>query len=265
MSEHGAIRVEYETTGGGRTVALVTFDRQPVNAIDGPTKEAIIALSADLSATRDLGAVVIHGPRHFAAGDDIKEMAGLERTFALQGKERISEAVSAVASIPVPVVAAVVGFALGGGCELAAAADFRITATNSTWGLPEVHLGLIPGGGGTQRIPRLVGVQRAKRLILLGETIDGRTAADWGLADEALDAELVLGRAMELARDLATRAPVAMRAAKRAIDAGLDLDLGSGLRLEEALFAGVFATHDAEVGLRSFLENGPRRAAFTGR
>lgn len=264
MTENGAISVEYETTGSDRTVAVLTFNRPPVNAIDGPTKSSLIAVAAELSRMPHLGAVVIHGPKHFAAGDDIKEMASLDRTYALQGKERISEAVAAVASIPVPVVAAVVGFALGGGCELAAAADFRITSSNSTWGLPEVHLGLIPGGGGTQRIPRLIGVQRAKRLMYLGETIDGKTAAEWGLADEALVAEHVLGRAVELAHELATRAPLAVRAAKRAIDAGLDLDLVSGLRLEESLFAGVFATRDAEDGLNSFLENGPRSATFTG-
>ncbi|MGC0367416.1 enoyl-CoA hydratase/carnithine racemase [Rhodococcus sp. 27YEA15] len=179
-------------------------------------------------------------------------------------ERRISDAVAAVANIPVPVVAAVVGFALGGGCELAAAADFRITASDATWGLPEVHLGLIPGGGGTQRIPRLVGVQRAKRLIYLGETVTGEVAAQWGLADEAVDADRVFERAVKLARQLADRAPLAVRAAKRAIDGGLDLDLVNGLRLEDALFAGVFATRDAEVGLKSFVENGPRRASFEG-
>ncbi|MDV6271025.1 enoyl-CoA hydratase/isomerase family protein [Rhodococcus globerulus] len=264
MREYGAISVDYEAPDGARPVAIVTFDRPPVNAMDGATNDALIVVAEELSLQRDLGVVVIHGPRHFAAGDDVKEMAGLERGFALQGRERISEAVAAVANIPVPVVAAVVGFALGGGCELAAAADFRITATDATWGLPEVHLGLIPGGGGTQRIPRLVGVQRAKRLIYLGENITGAVAAEWGLADEAVDAGRVLGRATDLARQLADRAPLAVRAAKRAIDGGLDLDLANGLRLEDALFAGVFPTQDAESGLKSFVENGPRRATFDG-
>lgn len=264
MPAHGTIDVHYETTHGPRSVAVVTFNRPPVNAIDAATKDSLIAVAAELAARQDVGAVVIHGPHHFAAGDDIKEMVGLERGFALQGRERISEAVTAVAGIPAPVVAAVVGFALGGGCELAAAADFRITASDATWGLPEVHLGLIPGGGGTQRIPRLIGVQRAKRMIYLGETIDGATAVEWGLADEALAADAVLDRAKELARQLADRAPLAVRASKRAIDGGVDLDLASGLRLEEALFAGVFATRDAEAGLTSFLHQGPRQATFEG-
>jgi enoyl-CoA hydratase/carnithine racemase len=264
MTEHGAFRIDYEGAGDARPVAIVTFDRPPVNAIDGPAKESLIAVAEELSAQQGLGAVVIYGPRHFAAGDDIKEMAGLERDFALQGRERISEAAAAVANIPVPVVAAVVGFALGGGCELAAAADFRITASDARWGLPEVHLGLIPGGGGTQRIPRLIGIQRAKQMIYLGETISGDTAVEWGLADRAVEAGQVLGAAKALARQLADMAPLAVKAAKRAIDGGLDADLASGLRLEDALFAGVFASRDAGAGLTSFVENGPGKATFNG-
>lgn len=265
MSDYGAFKLTYEKREGFRDIALVTFDRPPVNAIDGQAKEALIALSAALSANRNVGAVVLYGRRNFAAGDDIKEMAGAQRDFALQDLERISDAVAAVAAIPVPVVAAVVGFALGGGCEIAAAADFRITAVDATWGLPEVRLGLIPGGGGTQRIPRLVGVQRAKRMIYLGESIDGITAVEWGLADQAVAPDEVLGCATELARQLADQAPLAIRASKQAIDAALDVDLASGLRLERSLFAGVFASNDAEAGLSSFVEKGRGKATFLGR
>lgn len=259
------ITVRFEETQSGRRIAIATFDRPPVNAIDGPTKDQIIHLTRELSDRAELGAVVLHGPRHFAAGDDIKEMATFDRGFAVQGHERISEAVSAIAAIPVPVVAAVTGFALGGGCELALAADFRVTAIDATWGLPEIHLGLIPGGGGTQRLPRLVGTARAKRMIYLGETITGAEAAEWGLADEAVPADRVLDVAKALATELASRAPIALRAAKQAIDMGVESDLSAGLALERALFGSVFSTRDAASGLSSFLVDGPRKARFEGR
>ena len=259
------LSVTYEQATEGRLVAVVTFDRPPVNAIDGTTKDDLIAVARTLSVKPDLGAVVFTGPRHFAAGDDIKEMAGLDRGFAVRGLERISEAAAAIACIPVPVVAAVKGYALGGGCELALAADFRVASSESTWGLPEIHLGLIPGGGGTQRLPRLVGTARAKRMIYLGETIGADEALEWGLVDEVVGDDEVVPRATALAGELAARAPVALRAAKAAVDRGLDVDLRSGLRLEEALFASVFATEDAAVGLASFVEHGPRRARFGGK
>jgi enoyl-CoA hydratase/carnithine racemase len=262
---HEQIIVAHEAAAGRRTVAIVTFDRPPVNAIDGPTKDQLITAARVLSLKHDLGAVVIHGSQHFSAGDDIKEMASFDRGFAVQGWERISEAATAIASIPVPVVAAVTGFALGGGCELALAADFRISALDATWGLPEIHLGLIPGGGGTQRLPRLVGTARAKRMIYLGETITGAEAVHWGLADEAVPADQVLDVARALAMELARRAPIALRAAKQAIDVGIERDLASGLNLESALFSSVFSTEDAGTGLASFVANGHRKALFDGR
>jgi len=148
MSQSRRITVADDEFTGARRVAVVTFDRPPVNAIDEPTKDQLIAVARDLAVQPDLGAVVITGARQFAAGDDIREMAGADRGVAVRGLERISEAVSAIASIPVPVVAAVTGYALGGGCELALAADFRVSAVDATWGLPEIHLGLIPGAAG---------------------------------------------------------------------------------------------------------------------
>lgn len=235
------IKVAFEETEAGPKIAIATFDRPPVNAIDGPAKDQIISIARGLADRHDLGAVVFHGPRHFAAGDDIWEMATFDRGFAVQGHERISEAVSALA------------------------ADFRVTAVDAAWGLPEVHLGLIPGGGGTQRLPRLVGTTRAKRLIFLGETITGTEAAQWGLADQAVPATEVLPVATALAADLATRAPLALRAAKQAIDVGIERDLASGLSLEAALFGSVFSSEDAGTGLASFIANGPRKARFAGR
>lgn len=265
VKQRSNVKVADDVVEGLPKIAVVTFDRPPVNAIDGPTKHELIAVAQELAVDPNVGAVVITGPEHFAAGDDIKEMAGFDRGSALRGIERISEAVTAVASIPVPVVAAVTGFALGGGCELALAADFRIAARDSIWGLPELHLGLIPGGGGTQRLPRLVGSARARKMIYLGDTISGAEAVEWGLVDEAVPAAAVLTTAMALARELTRRAPIALRAAKQAIEGGLGVDLPAGLRLESALFASVFATHDAGTGLASFLANGPRKAVFEGR
>jgi enoyl-CoA hydratase/carnithine racemase len=259
------LTVEYDQRPDLFDVAVVTLNRPPVNAIDTQLKEELIALARELGVRPRLGAVVLHGSPSFAVGDDIKEMALADRGFAVRGLERISEATEAVAAIPVPVVAAVRGFALGGGCELALAADFRVTAHDATWGLPEIHLGLIPGGGGTQRLARLVGTARAKKLVYLGETITGEEAVRWGLADEAVPAGEVLGRAAGLARELTRRAPVALRAAKQAIDRGADLPLDAGLSLESALFGAVFSTADAETGLTTFLEQGPRQARFKGR
>jgi enoyl-CoA hydratase/carnithine racemase len=256
------ISVTFDEEEGRRSVAVVTFERPPVNAIDGRTKDELISITRSLSNRRGLGAVVIQGGDHFAAGDDIKEMAAVGREFALRGNERISEAASAVAAIPFPVVAAVKGYALGGGCELALAADFRVTAGDAIWGLPEIHLGLIPGGGGTQRLARLIGIAKAKKMIYLGDTMSGTEAVAIGIADEAVPADNVVNTAIALARELATRSPVAIRAAKRAIDSGIATDLEAGLQLEEALFSAVFASADAAEGLASFIDKGPRSAVF---
>jgi enoyl-CoA hydratase/carnithine racemase len=239
------------------SIALVTLQRPPVNAIDEPMKRELLAVARDLAHRPDLGAVVLTGSTTFSAGDDIKEMAGAERDHVLRGRELISEVCTAIAQLPVPVVAAVVGTALGGGCELALLADFRITADDAQWGLPEIHLGLIPGGGGTQRLARLIGTARAKRMVYLAESISGREAVEIGLADEATASNDVLRRAVELAEELTRRAPLALRAAKLAID--------RGLALEAALFAGIFSTQDVASGLQSFVTNGPKKASFRGR
>lgn len=247
------------------SIALVSLQRPPVNAIDEPMKQELLAAARHLAHLPNLGAVVLSGSAMFSAGDDINEMARAERNYALRGRELISEVCAAVAQLPVPVVAAVAGTALGGGCELALASDFRITAYDAQWGLPEIHLGLIPGGGGTQRLPRLIGTARAKRLVFLGGTISGREAVEIGLADEATSSDGVVLRAVELAEELSHRAPLALRAAKLAIDRGVEQNLEAGLALEATLFAGVFTTEDAAGGLRSFVTDGPRMASFRGR
>jgi enoyl-CoA hydratase/carnithine racemase len=177
----------------------------------------------------------------------------------------LNDAVTAVARLPQPVIAAVSGYALGGGCELALAADIRIVAENAVLGLPEITLGVIPGAGGTQRLPRLIGASRAKEMIFTGRSVKGVEAVDIGLANRAVAPEQLLSEAMELARRLAAGATAALTAAKRAIDDGLDGPLAAGLELEAERFTELFATEDQKTGMSSFLERGPGKATFVGR
>jgi enoyl-CoA hydratase len=170
-----------------------------------------------------------------------------------------------VAAIPRATIAAVNGFALGGGCELALACDFRVAAENAKLGQPEILLGIIPGGGGTQRLPRLIGAARAKDLILTGRQVDGADAERIGLVDRVVPATEVLDAALSWASELARGPLVAHGLAKRAVDDGLAAGLAQGLSLERDLFVEAFRTEDAGIGVRSFLEQGPGKATFVGR
>jgi enoyl-CoA hydratase/carnithine racemase len=178
--------------------------------------------------------------------------------------ERLSSSFDVVARLPKPVVAAVTGYALGGGCELALAADFRVSADDARWGQPEILLGIIPGGGGTQRLPRLIGPAKAKDLIYTGRFVPADEALEIGLVDVAVPAAEVYATAVKLAAKFAAGPALALRAAKAAIDGGMDADLASGLRLESHLFASLFATADRTAGMTSFIERGPGRAVFSG-
>jgi enoyl-CoA hydratase/carnithine racemase len=174
-------------------------------------------------------------------------------------------ALNAVATIAKPVISAITGYALGGGLELALCADFRILGEKARVGQPEILLGLIPGAGGTQRLPRLIGAARAKDLIYTGRFVDAAEALAMGLADQVVPDEQVYATACELAGRYATGPAIALAAAKQAIDIALDADLDTGLEFERLSFAGLFATEDARTGMRSFLENGPGKASFAGR
>ncbi|MBJ7308040.1 MAG: enoyl-CoA hydratase/isomerase family protein, partial [Acidimicrobiia bacterium] len=175
------------------------------------------------------------------------------------------EALNAVAAIPRVVIAAVAGPALGGGCELALACDLRVCSTSAKFGQPEILLGIIPGGGGTQRLARLVGPSRAKDLILSGRQVRAEEALRIGLADEVVEPENLEDRVFELAAAFAAGPVQAHAIAKRVIDLGLEGSLAVGLELEQDAFVEVFATDDARIGVASFLENGPGKAQFTGR
>ena len=178
---------------------------------------------------------------------------------------RLHEAMTAVATLPKPVVAAIVGYALGGGLELALACDLRVAGEASRLGQPEILLGIIPGAGGTQRLPRLVGPARAKDIVFTGRMVKAAEALAMGLVDVVVPDASVYQAALDLVQRYAVGPALALRAAKQAIDHGLDVDLATGLEIERVQFAALFGTEDQRAGMRSFLENGPGQATFTGR
>jgi enoyl-CoA hydratase/carnithine racemase len=244
-------------------VGTLRLDRPPMNALDSTIQDRMKELAEEAAARKDVRAVVVWGgPKVFAAGADIKEMRGMSYQDMVDRSRGLQDAFTAVARIPKPVVAAVNGYALGGGCELALCADVRFAADDAKLGQPEILLGLIPGAGGTQRLARLVGPSRAKDLVFTGRMVGAEEALALGLVDRVLPADEVYPQARAWAERLARGPAYALRAAKEAVDGGLDADLTTGLALERALFAGLFATADRETGMRSFVEQGPGKAVF---
>jgi len=244
-------------------VATVRLDRPPVNALDPRVWRELGEAARRCTDDPAIAAVVLWGgPKVFAAGADIHAMGELsfQEFFASGGG--LQESFSALARIPKVVIAAVSGYALGGGCELSLTADFRYAATNAQFGQPEIGLGIIPGAGGTQRLTRLVGVATAKEMIYGGGRYSAEQALAMGLADRVVEPDDVYGTAVEAARRYA-RGPYALRMAKKAIDEGAEMDLDSALRLETTLFTACFATEDQRIGFESFREHGPGRASFT--
>ncbi|MGI9005997.1 MAG: enoyl-CoA hydratase/isomerase family protein [Streptosporangiaceae bacterium] len=255
--------VRLETDGA---IATIRLERPPMNALNAQVQAEIAAAAADVSADDQVRAVILYGgPKVFAAGADIKEMADASYPTMAADSRRLQDSFTAVAKIGKPVVAAITGYALGGGLELALCADFRVIGENARVGQPEILLGLIPGAGGTQRLPRLVGPAKAKDIVFTGRFVAAPEALDIGLADQVVPDAEVYQAARDLVARYATGPAVALRAAKQAIDDGLDAGLGTGLEIERLHFAGLFATQDAAAGMRSFVENGPGKATFAGR
>ncbi|MFN2383589.1 MAG: enoyl-CoA hydratase/isomerase family protein [Gemmatimonadota bacterium] len=262
MSASGTDAVLSETDGG---VCLITINRpEKRNALNAAVRDGLTR--AVTAAVADPAARVLvftgAGEQAFIAGADVAEFADrtpLEQRAAMATPTIFDQ----VWNAPLPTVAMINGYCLGGGCELALACDLRIGADTAQLGQPEVRLGIIPGGGATQRLPRLVGYGKALQLILGGELVDAVSAYEIGLLDEIVPAGELRGRTLEIARTMAEKSPLILMLAKRAIRAAYELPLAAGLEQEKDLFALAFASDDKAEGVRAFLEK--RKPTWTGR
>ena len=244
-------------------MAVLRVNRPEVrNALDlGTVKELTTAVS-DLTSDKDVGAIVITGAGDavFVSGADINDIRARKRNEGLAAIN--STLFAAIEKCPKVTIAAINGLALGGGCELALSCDLRIAASHAKFGQPEVALGIIPGAGATQRLPRIVGLGRAKHLVLTGDAIDAQTALDWGLVSAVVAKEELATQALALAERVLSRGPLAIRLAKLALNASARVDLDSGLLIETLAQAICFESSDKQEGTSAFLEKRPPR--FTG-
>ncbi|MDT3441953.1 MULTISPECIES: enoyl-CoA hydratase/isomerase family protein [unclassified Pseudofrankia] len=254
--------VRLHVAGGVGTIRL---DRPPVNALDAEMRTRLAAAAAEAGRRGDVRAVVVYGgERSFAAGADVRELAAADLAGMVADVGELQATLGAVAGIGKPTIAALTGFALGGGLEIALACDFRMAAQDVRLGLPEVLLGTIPCGGGTQRLARLVGPAVAKDLLYTGRQVRADEALATGLVDAVLPVGEVYQAALARAAAFATGPALALRALKLAVDEGLEVPLDTGLAIERAHFIGLFATEDRAEGMASFLQRGPGKAVFTG-
>jgi enoyl-CoA hydratase len=247
-------------------VAIVTVNRpEALNSLNTETNDALLATVRELSPDESVRSVVLTGggDKSFVAGADIAEMSGLTAEQARRFGALGQAVMSGIEAAPQPWVAAVNGFALGGGCELALACDMRLAAENAKFGQPEINLGITPGFGGTQRLPRSVGEGWAKYLVLSGRIIRADEALRIGLVQAVFPRDELMTQAMKLAEELAGKSPLAMRYCKSAVNAAADTDLATGQGIERDLFALAFATEDQTEGMAAFLEK--RAPEFGGR
>ena len=237
-------------------LALVTIDRPAArNALDDETLAGLEGAFSALGTDRSVRAVILTGTgKAFAAGADVKEMVGFGPLEARAYAQRGQRVFTLIEEFPHPVLAAVNGYALGGGLELAMACDLRIASDTARAGQPEVKLGTIPGFGGTQRLARILGRSAAKYLLFTGEVISAQRALELGLYNEVVAPEQLMPRCLEIARTIASRAPIAVSYCKAAVNLGTDTSLGHGLSHEAELFAQTFATADQKAGMQAFLE-----------
>jgi enoyl-CoA hydratase len=246
-------------------VAVLTVNRpDKLNALNDQVREDLLARLAEIEADDDLGVVVVTGAgeKSFIAGADIAEFAG-RTPFDQRHAMRSPRIFDVMASFPKPVIAMINGFCLGGGCELAMSCDMRIAADTARFGQPEIKLGLIPGGGGTQRLPRLVGLGQAMRLILTGDMIGAAEAREIGLVDQVVPAAELRDRTLELAAKIAAFSPLTVKVAKEALRASEKLAIEDGITYERDLFCLCFSTADKKEGVEAFLAKRP--ASWTGR
>jgi enoyl-CoA hydratase len=255
--------IKFETDGA---IAMVTIDRpKALNALNDETIAELDHCFAAIEGDQNILCVILTGggEKAFVAGADIGELAVLDVPGG-QKKCDVGQAfMFKLEHFPVPVIAAINGFALGGGCEIAMACDIRLASDKARLGQPEVNLGIIPGYGGTQRLSRLVGEGKAKQLIFTGDMINAAEAYRIGLVDEIYPAEELIPKAKEMAQKIAAKGPLAIRAAKRAINQSVVVDLASGCGYEGTLFAAICASEDKTEGTKAFLEK--RKAEFKGR
>jgi enoyl-CoA hydratase/carnithine racemase len=245
-------------------IGTIRLDRPPMNALNTQVQEELRAAAQQASEDPAVRAVIVYGgEKVFAAGADIKEMAGMSYVDMAARAGALSGAFDSLARIPKPVVAAITGYALGGGCEMALACDWRVASAEARLGQPEITLGIIPGAGGTQRLSRLIGPARAKDLIMSGRMVEADEALAIGLVDRVVPADEVYVAAVAMVQRYTTGPAVALRSAKLAIDGGLEMDLASGLAWESQLFAALFATDDRTEGMDAFVAK--RKPNFTGR
>jgi enoyl-CoA hydratase/carnithine racemase len=247
-------------------VGTIRLDRPKMNALNSEVQEGIRRAAQEATERDDVKAVVLYGgERVFAAGADIKEFNAMSYTDIVKHSGPLTRSISAVARIPKPVVAAITGYALGGGFELALCADVRFAAEDAAVGQPEILLGIIPGAGGTQRMARLIGPSKTKDLVFTGRFVKAPEALELGLVDRVVPAAEVYTEAVAWARQFTGAASLALRAAKECIDRGLETDLETGLEIERQQFASLCAPEDRRIGMTSFMENGPGKAEFQGR
>lgn len=255
--------VKHELIDG---VLVIRLDRPPLNVLSTAVQHELAGVAHLINESKPIRAALLWGgPRAFAAGSDVKEMHAMSVEDLRARPEGLQYGFTQLAELKKPLVAAITGVALGGGLELALTADIRVAAAGSTLGLPETTLGLMPGGGGTQRLARLVGPGRAKALILMARRLTAEEALTIGLVDAVIPADAIYQEALQLATTLATGPTAAYNAVREAVDMGFDLDLEAGLALERRLFETVFATHDKTVGTTHFINKEAGRAPFEGR
>jgi enoyl-CoA hydratase len=246
-------------------VALLTVNRpDKLNALNEQVRDDTLAALAEIEHDEGVGVVVITGAgeKSFIAGADIGEFAG-RTPFDQRHAMRSPRVFDIMAAFPKPVIAMVNGFCLGGGCELALSCDLIVASEKARFGQPEINLGLIPGGGGTQRLPRRVGIGHAMRLILSGDMIGAAEAKEIGLADLVVPHEELRAKTMELAQKMAGKSPLTLKVAKEAVRASQRLSIEDGIAYERDLFCLCFSTADKEEGVKAFLEKRP--ANWTGR
>lgn len=246
-------------------VATLTLNRPKVlNALNDQVFNELAEAAEELATDQSVRVVIITGgEKVFAAGADISQMASASAVDVTTSDNPSHRAFHLIENMPKPVIAAIAGFALGGGCELTLVADVRIAADNAQFGLPEIKLGILPGGGGTQRLPRLIGSGRAKELIFGGDFIKAEEALRIGLVNKVVPADQLFNEAHKMAKKFADRGAVALRLAKSAVNEGQRMDLEAGLQYEHKCFSLLFATDDQKEGMRAFLEKRP--ANFQGR